>query len=155
MKMQLIDNIFDGIRNNNIVQSFLNELKEYLDKTEDFKMEQNEEKFTIEFRDKMNLKKNEILIDYAKKTENEGQMYYIYSENSKADNLFNLCICEEGQSHIVIEESKENLPDEAKIGSVLRKIEDRYVLDEEGTIEIENQVDKLKEDILMWKECFQ
>ena len=85
MNLQLIDYIFNGVKDNTLVQNFINELQEYLEKNsltnkvEDFKMEQNEEKLTTEYRDKLHIKQNEILVNYAKETERKGQMYYIYS----------------------------------------------------------------------------
>ena len=108
----------------------------------------DENRLITMYRDQMNLKRNIILNNYAKQTSDKGEMYYIYSKNSKLEDGYNLCICEEEKSHIVIEESKKTLPDGAEIGSVLRKNTENYVLDNEATHEIAEQIQQMKETIL-------
>ena len=56
------------------------------------------------------------------------------------ENGYNLCICKEDKSHIVIEENASSLPANVEIGSVLRKTEEGYILDKEATIEIAKQL---------------
>ena len=63
-------------------------------------------------------------------------------------NGYNLCICEEGKSHTVVKTDRSNLPNGAKIGSVLRKSEEGYTLDEEATKEIAKEIDNMKSKLL-------
>ena len=108
----------------------------------------NDNRIITKYRDKMLLERLKILNDYAKQTLDKGQMYYIYDKNSKMQDVYNLCICEEGNSHIIIEESKEDLPVGAEQGSVLRKRGDIYILDDEATIEIAQELYNLNDEIL-------
>ena len=108
----------------------------------------NENKITTKYRDKMLIERSNILNNYAKEALDKGEMYYIYNKNSKMENGYNLCICEEGKSHTVIEESIENLPNEATIGSVLRKIGNSYILDEEATNKINEEINDMKDRLL-------
>ena len=108
----------------------------------------DENKIISNYRDKMLLERAKILNNYANKTINEGEMFYIYSKNSKLEDYYNLCICKEGESHTVIEVNRENLPDGAEIGSVLRKIGDSYILDRKASIEITDQINNMKSKIL-------
>ena len=81
-------------------------------------------------------------------------MYYIYSKNSKNENGYNLCICEEGKSHIIIELNSNELPDEVCVGSVLRKLRDSYILDKESTNEICEQINNMKDKLLKEQQEF-
>ena len=108
----------------------------------------NDDRIITKYRDKMLLERLKILNDYAKQTLDKGQMYYIYDKNSKMQDGYNLCICEEGKSHIIIEASQEELPVEAQMGSVLRKNGDSYILDDEATLEIAKELYNLNDEIL-------
>lgn len=104
--------------------------------------------FITKYRDEFYIKRNHILNDYAEQTKIKGQMYYVYSENFKLENGYNLCICEKEKSDIVIVEILSNLPENVKVGSVLRKINEKYILDLESTKEIKLKLEALKEKIL-------
>lgn len=106
------------------------------------------EKIITKYRDEMLIKRANILNNYAKNTKDKGEMYYIYSKNSKSENSYNICICEEDKSNIVIEKSKEELPDGAKIGSVLRKNGDKFVIDEKANIIISEKIERMKSQLL-------
>ena len=147
------------IKHDNFIKKFINELQSYLNGNlkensirKGYKplidFNNNENKLIVEYRDKMLIERNNILNNYANNTVDKGQMYYIYSKSSKNMNEYNLCICNDENSHTVIEERIENLPEGASIGSVLRKSENGYILDEESTIEIENQIRKMIENLL-------
>lgn len=96
----------------------------------------------------MLIERNKILNNYASRTQDKGSMYYIYSNNSKMEESYNIYMCGEGISHNMIEIEKNDLPNTAQIGSVLRKHENIYILDEESTNEISNQIHNMKEEIL-------
>lgn len=151
MKLDLINELADGLKNSNFIQSFINELQEYL-KTkvggEIILDKHNERKMITKYEDKMLLERNRILNNYAKQTNNKGEMYYIYSKNSKNEDRYNLCICEENRSHDVIEVSINELPNGVAIGSILRKNENGYCLDEEATRYIMTALEDMKDKIL-------
>ncbi|MGN1299477.1 MAG: DUF3006 domain-containing protein [Candidatus Scatovivens sp.] len=162
MNLDFINNIINETKSNKFIQNFIKELENYLEKNilknnyENFEKEDillinstlSENKIITQYRDKMYLERSNILNNYAKETSDKGQMYYIYSKNSKLENGYNLCICEDGKSHTVIETSKNELPKEAKLGSVLRKIDKKYILDTEATEKISNEIYKMKDRLL-------
>lgn len=162
MKLDLVNNIVNDMKNNKLVQSFIKELQNYLESSRfqnsytniekgDISLVNsihNENKIIAKYRDKMYTERTHILNNYAKQTIDKGTMYYIYDKNSKMAEGYNLCICEEGKSHIVIEKSKEELPSGAKIGSVLRTIDDEFILDEEATKAISQEIYIMKDEIL-------
>ena len=162
MKLDLINDIINSTKDNKIVQNFVNELQNYLENsisknnysnTEKGDIQltntnHNEEKIITIYRDQMYIERANILNNYAKQTRDKGQMYYIYDKNSKLENGLNLCICENGQSHTVIEASINELPNGVKVGSVLRKQGNIYVLDNEATKDIAESIGKMKSEIL-------
>ena len=162
MNLDLVNNIVNDMKNNKLVQSFIKELQNYLESSisknsyiniekEDIPLvnpTHNGNKITAKYRDKMYTKRAHILNNYEKQTLDKGKMYYIYDKNSKMPDGYNLCICEEGNSHTVIEKSKDDLPNGVKIGSVLRMAEDDFILDEEATKEISQEIYKMKDELL-------
>lgn len=106
----------------------------------------NSEKMTTEYRDKMLLERNEILQKYAENTLDKSDMYYIYDKKDS----YLATLCKGENSHEVIKISKEELPENATIGSVLRLENQNYVLDRETTDfvkdELENCINTLLEE---------
>lgn len=164
MELNLNNNIFNSANENAFIKHLIEELKNYLDNNkisnniiegkEENLLENGEEKMITAYRDKMNLERNEILNTYAKRTSSKGQMYYIYGKNSKTQDAYNMCICEEGKSHNVIEINKKEIPDGAEVGSVLRKKEQNYTLDIEATKDISEELSKMKNKILQEQEQY-
>ena len=155
LRLDFINNIVNNAKNNKF---FLEELQNSIKKNKYFNSEKedipltnptyNENRIITKYRDKMLIERANILNNYAKQTLNKGEMYYIYSKNSKIIDDYNLCICREEMSHAIIEINKANLPNEAKIGSVLRKFGNSYILDEEATKEVEEKICNMKAELL-------
>ena len=160
MNLDLVNNIFKEVKNNKFVQNFINELQSYLENSmsnyiniekEDIPLinpTHNGSKIIAKYRDKMLIERSNILNNYAKQTLDKGKMYYIYDKNSKMSDGYNLCICEEENSHTVIEKSKDELPTGAKIGSVLREQGEGYFIDKEATEEISQDIYNMKSEVL-------
>jgi len=108
----------------------------------------NEEKLTTKYRDKLKIEKINILNNYAKQTLDRGTMYYIYSNNSRKVDTYNLTICGEGKSSEIISTSQAELPNGAATGSVLREQNGVYILDNEATELISNQLMQKIEQLL-------
>lgn len=162
MNLDFINNIINETKSNKFVQNFIKELENYLEKNtlknnyENLEKEDvllinpslSKNKIITQYRDKMYIERSNILNNYAKETSDKGQMYYIYSKNSKLENGYNLCICEDGKSHTVIETSENELPKEAKLGSILRKIDNKYIVDIEATEKISKEISKMTDVLL-------
>lgn len=140
MNLELFNNLINKVKENNIVEDFINELS-MLQKT------QEETKLTVKYRDKMHIERANILNNYAKRTIDEGTMYYVYNKD-KEDNMYHLCICEESKSHDVIEVKKSELPEKAGVDSVLRYKNGKYILDKEATREVSKQISTMVEELL-------
>lgn len=124
MNFDLAHSIVNDIKNNKFVQNFMKELQNSISKNSNMNIEKedmplvnpthNGEKITAEYRDKMLTERARILDNYAIQTLDKGEMYYIYSKNSKMSDVYNLCICEEEKSHTIIEVSRVDLPDRSR-----------------------------------------
>lgn len=125
MNLDIVNDVFNNLKENNFVKSFVKELSNYLENNNkisssyinlaDLTIEG--EKIISKYRNKMLSQRAEILQKYSENTKERGEMYYIYDVNSDDSNSFNLCICTPGKSHEVITKQKEQLPE----GAMLRK----------------------------------
>lgn len=100
-------------------------------------------KIITRFRDEMLKARNSILQNYADNTKEKGEMYYIYNTNENKKNSYNLCSCRAEKSHEVITKQIEELPEDANLGSVLRKQNDKFVVDTEATKFIEKEINMM------------
>ncbi|MBR3132573.1 MAG: DUF3006 domain-containing protein [Clostridia bacterium] len=150
MSLDLINALVNDVKKNRIFSGFIKELRNHLEK-EDLKLigpTYNENKITVKYRDKMLIERGNILNNYAQKSLSDGELYYIYSKNSKMSDGYNLCNCEREKSSDIIEVNSGELPYGATIGSVLRKQGDSYILDQEATNEIAKEINNMKEKLL-------
>ena len=150
MNLDLINNLFNNLKENKIVQNFMEELSNYLENNvannsnlsaNDYKWNNlisddltlYDKKIITKFKNKMISQRNDILQNYAENTREAGDMYYIYNTSENERNSYNLCICKPEKSHEVITKSIEELPEGASLWSVLRKQGENFVLDYEAT----------------------
>ena len=147
MNLNLINSIFYDAKINRFANSFIKELEKSLS-SERTEIKSMDNRMITRFRDQFYIERNEILNNYANETNEQGQMYYIYSKNSISEDRYNICICEDGQSNIVIEKNGDELPEGARVGCVLRGSEESFYIDVESTEVIENKVQEMRERIL-------
>ena len=160
MNLGLINDLFNNLKENKFVQSFIKELSNYLEKNSitntgisevgsswnnllSDDLEIDNKKIISKYKDEMLLERTNILQDYASKTKNKGEMYYIYNINTEEKNTYNLCICQPGKSHKVITKKIGDLPEGAGLGSVLRKQGEDFILNKEDTQAVESQINNM------------
>ena len=158
MSLNLINELFNNVKENKLVKNFMDELSNYLENNvaqnsnlsnENYKYNNlNSENLTLyntkiiaKIRDEMLIQRNNILQNYAKNTQDAEEMYYIYNTNQK--DTYNLCICNEENSHEVITKKIEELPEGTKLGSVLKKKDNNFVLDAEATKTINKEINTM------------
>ena len=147
MNLDLFKNLINSTKENNIVQNFINELGEALEKNS----ERNEitlvdkmlngRKLTASYRDKINIEKGNIISNYSKETSDKGYLYYIYSRN--LNNTYNVGIEKDGIYQGDIEVEEEELPMGAGVDSILRVKNGRYLLDEKATEVVQEELIEL------------
>lgn len=148
MNLDILDNLINNLKESDFIKKFGEELNNYLDdkiehqnrKTDINQVSileemQNENKITTEYRDKMLIARNKILQEYAQKTQDKGDMYYIYDCTKEQYLLTN---CENNKSNQIIK--LEKVPEGAQIDSVLRMNKNKFELDIQATEEIKIQI---------------
>ncbi len=166
MNLDIVNDLFNNLKENKFVQNFMKELSNYLEKNvinnaENFSMnnyennllvdnlEINNKKIISKYKNEMLLERANILQDYASKTKEKGEMYYIYNKNSNNPNAYNLYVCDPSKSHEVITKNIEELPQGVHLGNVLRKHGKNFILEKQDTQLVENQINKMiKEKML-------
>ena len=128
MNLDIFENLIDKVKTNEFIQNFTKELEKNIENSMQKSMLEkfvSDNKIISEYKDKMLINRNMILQEL-----NNNEMYYIYDKKG-SDYL--ATICESGKSHDVIRISEKDVKSNAKIDSVLRKINDKFELDEETT----------------------
>lgn len=151
MNLNILKNIINDIKKDDKVQNFLNELKNTIENTEEadigiLEKIQSENKISIGTKNQMELKMDEILKQYAKETAEKGDLYFIV-EKTKAENTYTTYKYElDDDSVLKIQEDE--LPQGATVNTVLRKTDEKYIIDEEATIELENRINNMANELL-------
>lgn len=143
MNLDFFNNLINNAKENIFVQNFLKELGEYMKNniTNNLRSNSsneisllnklcNENNVTAEYRDKMHINRSTILQNYAKQTEEDGIMYFVYD---KTDNNYLISICDENKSHEIIKIKENELPQGASVDSVLRFQNGEYILDKDAS----------------------
>ena len=151
MNLNILKNIINDIKKDDKVQNFLNELKNTIENTEEADMGilekiQSENKISIGTKNQMELKMDEILKEYAKETDEKGDLYFIV-EKSKTNNTYTTYKYKlDDDSVLKIQEDE--LPQGAIVNTVLRKTDEKYIIDEEATRELENRITNVMQELI-------
>ena len=145
-------------KNREEVSEFIKEVSDYLEndnKRQVSILEQveNSEKVTVLYRDKMHIERNKILNNYAKENLDKGTMYYIYNKDLET-NSYQLCICEENKSNVVIEVKEEDLPEGVSVDTVLRQENGKYIVDTRATFVVRKQIQEMVNKLLKEQEKY-
>lgn len=136
MNFDLKNNLFNNSKENNFVENFIKELSNFLKGDSKFNNLLSEDltlydnKIISKFKNKMLIERRNILQNYAEKTKEQGEMFYIYDVSTFGEDLYNLLNPKTNQ---VITKSIDELPAGSNLGSVLRKNENEFKLDNDGT----------------------
>lgn len=95
------------------------------------------------YRNEMLSERNNILQDYAKSTQELGEMYYIYNTSTKEKGAYILCSCNPEKNNETITMQPKDLPQGSELGSVLRKHNNGFVLDMDATKIIEEKINNM------------
>ena len=152
MNLDLINGIFNNFKENKLVQNYLENNIENNSKVKNTGYEFNDllsedlilydTKITARYRDKILIERANILQDYAKNAGKPEDMYYIYN-NASERNSYNLCCCDQNRSNKVITKKIGELPSGSKIGSILTKQGDRFILDIDATRDVGERINTM------------
>lgn len=157
MNLDLVNDLFNNLKENKFVQNFMKELSNYLEKNlSNNNFSSNswidlskddltifDTKITTKFRDEMLVERNNILQNYAKNINGTDDIFYIYSINSNNKNSYNLYNC---RTNDIVTKSIDNLPNGSKLGSILSYKSGSFILDNETTEMLENEIISMIKD---------
>ena len=148
MNLNIFNNLINSLKKDKSTQDFLNELKNSIENDNIGILDkfQSENKVSIGTKNKMDTKMDEILKEYAEKTKDNGSLYFIV-EKSKKDNTY-VTYKYENENDSVIKIPEEELPEGALVNCALRMENGKYILDEKGTIELENEITIMANELL-------
>lgn len=160
MNLDLKNDILKNLKENKVVQNFINELSDYLknnienkaeirnidDKWNDLLLNNltlYDEKIISKYRNEMLVQRSNILQNYAQDTKEKGEMFYIYNISTNQKNTYNLSYCDINRSHEVLTKSIEELPAGSNLGSILRKKGENFIIDIESTKEVGKEINSM------------
>lgn len=157
MKLDFINELGNSLKENEFIQNFINELGEFLEeklsenvlgKGEEGIMEQiqSQRNTSVISKNTMQNEMNDILSKYAENTSMQGDLYFVVSKGKEKDNYTTFKY--ENGNRSVIKLNKNELPKGGEINSVLRKENDKYMLDKEGTKNVINQITNMANEVL-------
>ena len=157
MNLDLVNDLFNNLKENKFVQNFMKELSNYLEKNlsnNNFSSNSwidlsNDDltifdtKITTKFRDEMLVERNNILQDYATNINDTDDIFYIYSINSNNKNSYNLYNCKTNE---IVTKSIDDLPNGSELGSILSYNSGNFILDNDATEMIGNEITSMIKD---------
>lgn len=154
MRLELINNIINNLKDNDFIQNFIEEITKHLkqnDASIDFKIDKIEfnnllskdltlygNKITAKYRDIMIQERGKILNNYAYKTREKGELLYIYNKENSSYDIANIT-----QNSKTITKTMDEVPKESRLGCVLRKNGDKIELDKKATTEIAEEINSM------------
>ncbi len=151
MNLDLLNNLIKNKKENKLVQELIKDLNGFMEKD---KLEipileqiQNKRATSMYCKNSMRNKKHEILKKYAEETISKGQMFYIDNKPYQDKEEYNVFKFENGKE-ATVKLKKEQLPAHSNVNSILRLENDEFVLDEESTNFIKNEILKMANDLL-------
>lgn len=161
MNLDLINDLFNNLKENEFVQNFMKELSEHLENNSNTASSVGEwnnllsndltidnQKVISIYRDEMLTERNNILQKYAENTKETGEMYYIYNISENEKNSYNLSNCTAKKSNEVITKQIEELPEGVRLGSVLREQNGSFILDVEATKTVGEEINQMIQEKL-------
>ena len=155
MNLDLINNLIKSTKENKTIQNFIKELGEFLENNI-VNSERNEEPLlqkildgrplTTTYRDEINIRRNDIINNYSKEHNEQGELYYVYSK--KADNTYGIVSHKNGESGTNLRIKESDMPKDARVDSVLRMQNGKFVLDKQATEELQTELAEMINDLL-------
>lgn len=151
MNLNLFNNLLNTAKKNNIIQSFIKELDESL---ENNKINQvpllqkvlDGRTLTTTYRDKINIKRHEIITNYSIKNAKQGKFYYVYSKGD--DNTYGIVEHKNGKSSTDIWVEESQLPKGAGVDSVLTEQNGKFILNKNATEKIQKELTEMINKLL-------
>ena len=157
MKLNLINDLYNNIKENKSVQNFIKELSDYLEKNikNNSNNDNNElpiiedilskNKFTTGNKNAIRWNLKDVISKYAEKNLSNDVIYFV--KNNKNNDVYTVLKAENSKIE-ELELNKKDIPSEVKINDVLRIKDNNYVIDNISTNELQEKIKNMAKEIL-------
>lgn len=152
MNLDIFNDLIDKLKESDLVQNFIEELSNHLENSKEkeknniMNINSIEEKYKLnsEYANKLKIEKNKILEEQARNFNNDESLYYVSYKNSFNNNyqIIEFNKINENKSFYI---TGEELPKNISVGKVMRKIDDKYEIDNDITKQIMKKVEDCAE----------
>ena len=152
MNLDIFNDLIDKLKESNLVQNFIEELSNHLENSKEkeknniMNINSIEEKYKLnsEYANKLKIERNKILEEQARNFNNDESLYYVSYKNSFNNNyqIIEFNKINENKSFYI---TGEELPKNISVGKVMRKIDDKYEIDNDITKQIMKKVEDCAE----------
>jgi hypothetical protein len=164
LSLDLINQVFNNIKDNKIVKSFVSELSSYLEKTPNTKEEKTpivenilaNNSLTTGNQNAIIFKENDVILNFANENFKDTTMYFVkdskkfyWSNNQRQVNndVYSVLKIENGK----IEETtikKEDMPSTINVNDVFKMENGKYVLDSEASTKLQEKITNMANEII-------
>ena len=156
MNLDLVNNLFKNLKENNFVQNFINELSNYLENKDKNNLNsENKEtpiiedilsknNFTTGNQNAIRWNLDDVVLKYSKKNSISDAIYFI---KDKKDNAYTVLKAENGKIE-EIKIDKKDIPSTTKINDVLKIKDNNWVIDSISTKALQDDIRNMAKEIL-------
>ena len=156
MDLDLVNDLFNNLKENKLVQNFIKELSDYLGdnikNNSDCRKEEipiiedilSKNNFTTGNANSIRWKLDDVISNYQQKNLSDDVIYFV-KENNK--DVYTILKAENGNIE-EIEINKKNMPSNVKINDVLKMKKNHYVIDDISTKELQEDIKNMAKEIL-------
>ena len=157
MNLDLINDLFNNLKENKLVQNFIKELSNYLENN--IKNDENEEipiiedilsknNYTTGNKNSIRWGLKDIISKYEQKNLDNDAIYFIKDNKKNYNNdVYDVLKAENGKIE-EIEINKKDMPKEVKINDVLKIKDNNYIIDNISTNELQEEIKNMAKEIL-------
>lgn len=164
MKLDLVNDVFNNLKENKFVQNFVNELSNYLENNLSLKNEGvpiiedilSKNKLTTGNKNSIIWNENDVILKYAEQNFNNDSMYFVkdnkktyWLNNEKHSNNDVYTVLKVQDSKIEeIEISKKDMPKDIGVNDVFRIENGKYIIDNLATKELQEEISNMAKEII-------
>ena len=156
MNLNLVNDLFNNLKENKFVQNFIKELSNYLENNTKNNLScKNEEipiiedilsknNFTTANKNSIRWNLDDVVLKYTQKNSVSDEIYFVKEDK---DNVYKILKAKDGQIEET-EVNKKDMPSEIKINDVFKIKDNNYMIDNIATKELQEDIKNMAKEIL-------
>ena len=152
MNLDLVNDLFNNLKENKFVQNFIKELSNYLKNNLNGNNEEipiiedilSKNKFTTGNQNSIRWNLDDVVLKYTQKNSVSDEIYFVKEDK---DNVYKILKAKDGQIEET-EVNKKDMPSEIKINDVFKIKDNNYMIDNIATKELQEDIKNMAKEIL-------